>query len=310
MSEMFYSPSIEIWLADVRVYVRETSPKLLPMLDVYSGEARFGRRYIDRDLLRLHRGAAVLEIGAGALLLSCQLMKEGFATTALEPIGAGFSNFTELQTVVLSFAKKLGIAPEIVSDQAERFTRENAFDFAFSINVMEHVASVSMVLSNVSAAIRPGGRYRFTCPNYLFPYEPHFNIPTLFSKRLTGNVFRKLIVQSGLIVDPVNLWRSLNWITVPDVVRAARGISDISMRFNRNMIGDILVRAIGDKEFAARRSWWMLKLANAMVSLGLHKIMVHFPPHMQPVIDCTIKKRHAPSHGIVAHLHGERKVSA
>jgi hypothetical protein len=43
---MFHSPSIENWLTDVHVYVREKAPELLPMLDVYSGEARFGRRYI------------------------------------------------------------------------------------------------------------------------------------------------------------------------------------------------------------------------------------------------------------------------
>jgi hypothetical protein len=39
-------------------------------------------------------GAAVLEIGAGSLLLNCQLMKEGFAITTLEPLGAGFSDFS------------------------------------------------------------------------------------------------------------------------------------------------------------------------------------------------------------------------
>jgi hypothetical protein len=173
---------------------------------------------------------------------------------------------------------------------------------------MEHVESVSMALRKVSKAIRPGGEYRFTCPNYLFPYEPHFDIPTLFSKRLTGNVLRKLILQSDRVADPALVWQSLNWITVPEVILVTRGMSDITMRFNRKMFGDALVRVTSDKEFAARRSWWVRKLAQAIVSLGLHRITVHLPPHIQPVIDCTLKKRHAPSRDIAAHLHGVRKV--
>ena len=310
MSEMFRSSSIESWLTDVRVHVSEKAPELLPMLDVYSGEARFGRRYIAEDLLRLHRDATVLEIGAGSFLLSCQLKKEGFAITALEPVGAGFSNFPELQTIILNFAKKLGIAPEIVSVPVEHFSRENAFDFAFSINVMEHVKSVPMALKNVSKAIKPGGKYRFTCPNYLFPYEFHFGIPTLFSKRLTGYVLRKLIFQRERVDDPAGVWQSLNWITVSEVIRITRGLSDITVRFNQKMFGDALVRVTSDKEFAARRSWWVRKLALAMVSLGLYKMMVHLPPHVQPVMDCILEKRQASSRGIAPHLYGVRKVGA
>jgi hypothetical protein len=49
-------PSIESWLADVRMYVSEKAPTILSTLDVYLGEARFGRQYINYDLMRLHRG--------------------------------------------------------------------------------------------------------------------------------------------------------------------------------------------------------------------------------------------------------------
>jgi hypothetical protein len=44
-------PSIDSWLADIRVYVSEKAPNMLSILDVYLGEARFGRRYID-DCIR------------------------------------------------------------------------------------------------------------------------------------------------------------------------------------------------------------------------------------------------------------------
>ncbi len=310
MSESVCSPSIEIWLTDVRAYISEKAPALLPMLEVYSGEARFGRRYIAEDLLRLHRGAAVLEIGAGSLLLSCQLMKEGFAVTALEPGGAGFFNASELQAIVSIYAKNLGIAPKIISFPAERFSGENAFDFAFSINVMEHVESVSEALRNVCKAIKPGGTYRFTCPNYLFPYEPHFDIPTLFSKRLTEYVLRKLIFRDGRVDDPAGLWQSLNWITVPRVIRVAHGLSDIRVRFNQKIFGDAMARVLSDKQFAARRSWWVRKLARGLVHLGAHHIMAYLPPHFQPVMDCILEKWQVSSRGAVPHLHEARKVGA
>ena len=164
-----------------------------------------------------------------------------------------------------------------------------------------------MALKNVSEAVRLGGKYRFTCPNYLFPYEPHFRIPTLFSKRLTEYVLRKFILQNKRVDDPTGVWRSLNWITVSEVIRITRGLPDITLRFNPKMFGDALVRVTSDKEFAARRSWWTRKLAKAMVSLGLHKITAYLPPHIQPVMDCILEKQYAPSCGIIPHLHETRK---
>ena len=43
---------------------------------------------------------------------------------------------------------------------------------------MEHVDDVPLVLRRVMSALRPGAAYRFVCPNYRFPFEPHFDIPT------------------------------------------------------------------------------------------------------------------------------------
>ena len=75
MGDAVKPDSIEWWLADVRAFFMETAPSLLPLFDIYSAEAVFGRRFIALDLERLQPGARVIEVGAGTLLLSCQLVR-------------------------------------------------------------------------------------------------------------------------------------------------------------------------------------------------------------------------------------------
>lgn len=179
-------PSTISWLlTDMRTCFNDTNPELLDLFDVYAAEAAFGRRYISSDLESLPAGARILEVGAGSLLLSCQLIREGFQVTALEPIGTGFSHFEQIRQIVQSRAATLECLPQGLDLAAEALTASDTFDYVFSINVMEHVENISMVITKIVKSLKPGASYRFTSPNYLFPYEPHFNIPTLFFKRVT-----------------------------------------------------------------------------------------------------------------------------
>src|SRR5215471_15446883 len=149
-------PSIETWLADVRVYVSEKAPRMLSTLEVYLGEARFGRRYIDADLMRIPQGAMILEVGAGSMLLSCQLVREGFQVTALEPTGAGFSHFEDIRELVLHRAAILGCIPRLLDQSTEVLSERNCFDYAFSINVMEHVTDIALSIGNVGSSLKRG----------------------------------------------------------------------------------------------------------------------------------------------------------
>ena len=284
-------PSIEPLLDDVRDIVRRDAPHLERLLEIFAQEARFGREWLTPSLNRLAPGAAILEVGAGLMLLSCQLAKEGFRVAALEPVGEGFSSFSELQKLVLVYAEKRGIAPEVLPIPVEQLDQDSSFDFAYSINVMEHVGNFAVALERVGRAIRPGCEYRFMCANYLFPYEPHFNIPTLFSKSLTEKLFRRRIHANTRVDDAAGVWKSLNWITVPKVVRAVRNLSGVSVSFDRSMLEAVLLRAVGDREFSARRSPFVRSLAKGAVSLGLHRLGKWIPPFLQPVMDCSMKRR-------------------
>ena len=288
---MAADPNIEPLLDDVRHVVRRDAPHLERLLEIFAQEARFGREWLTPSLNRLAPGAAILEVGAGLMLVSCQLAKEGFRVAALEPVGEGFSSFSELQKLVLVYSEKRGIAPEVLPIPVEQLDQDSSFDFAYSINVMEHVGNFAVALERVGRAIRPGCEYRFMCANYLFPYEPHFNIPTLFSKSLTEKLFRRRIYANTRVGDAAGVWKSLNWITVPKVVRAVRNLSGVSVSFDRSMLEAVLLRAVGDREFSERRSPWVRSLAKGAVGLGLHRLGKWIPPFLQPVMDCSMKRQ-------------------
>jgi SAM-dependent methyltransferase len=290
MHDLLKKDSIEWWLADVRAFFMETAPSLLPLFDTYSEEAVFGRRFIALDLERLQPGARVIEVGAGSLLLSCQLVREGFEVTGLEPTASGFSHFQQMQQMVLERATALGCSPRVLNLTAEDLSGHNRFDYAFSVNVMEHVNDVERVVVNVGRCLVVGATYRFTCPNYLFPYEPHFNIPTLFSKRLTEIALSQKIFNRKDVPDPSGMWRSLNWINVFQVRRISKKLPWLRVIFNRLLLVSTLERISFDKEFSSRRSPAIRKLIILFVRLRLHQLFRFMPATIQPIIDCRVEK--------------------
>jgi len=281
---------METWLADIRQHVEEKSPELLPLLDVYLDEARFGRRYIANNLAALAKGATVLEVGAGSLLLSCQLVREGFSVVALEPLGNGFTHFEKLRCLILERAKISNCMPELLDQRVEEFSEKDCFDFVFSINVMEHVDDVKAAMINVATSLRVGSSYRFTCPNYLFPYEPHFNIPTVYSKKITEKLFSNKISRNNELPDPKGTWKSLNWITVAQIKKIVSQMPELEVRFSRKLLASTLQRMETDKRFASRRPPWVRFLILKSLKLRVHHLVGLIPAEVQPIIDCTMTK--------------------
>lgn len=288
MSELYDLSLMRIWLDDVRTHVLANEPNMLAVLDTYREEALFGRRYIANDLARLDKGATILEVGAGSLLLSCQLMREGFNVVALEPVGDGFSHFERLRELILEKANVLDCVPELLNQRAEDLAITDRFDYAFSINVMEHVSDVKAVIANVVASLHAKACYHFTCPNYSFPYEPHFNILTLFSKSLTEKLFRNRIYGFSGLQDPIGTWQSLNWISVSQVSKLVRQMPELSVEFNRQFLVSTLARIAYDNEFSARRSKWMRAFIKGLLYFRLHYLAGLIPVAIQPIIDCTL----------------------
>ena len=280
------------FLAIVKEHLEHQAPQLLPLLETMSGEARFAMSWLADDLKALPEAADILEIGGGSFLLSCELARRGFAVTTVEPTGSGFDRLEELGNVVLELAARESAVPSIVRCKAEEFAAERHFGFAFSVNVMEHVEAPDIAVRRVSTALAPGASYRFLCPNYVFPYEPHFNMPTLGSKRLTERLWGHRIYSSTNVNDPTGLWNSLNWITVPQVRRIAAADPSLSVAFERRTFGRMVERAIGDPVFARRRAPWMVTAAKVLRSTRLLRLATLVPATCQPLMDVRLTRLH------------------
>lgn len=289
MPDFQHSLSIKCWLAEVRAHFVAAAPDLLPLFDTYAEEAAFGRRYIASDLQRLLPGAKVLEVGAGSMLLSCQLVREGFAVTGLEPTGFGFAHFDRMRELILECAKTQDCLPDILDSTAEALTLASCFDYAFSVNVMEHVGDVELSLASVGRSLKCGSIYRFTCANYLFPYEPHFNIPTFFSKHLTERLLHRKIYAHPTMPDPAGVWKSLNWITVPGIRRMAKRMPELKINFNTDFFVSTLERIASDPSFAERRSPLVRRIILLLVKFRLHQSFRFLPAAIQPVMDCSVE---------------------
>jgi SAM-dependent methyltransferase len=281
---------IDDWISYLRAQIIKSNPRLINSFEIYAAEAKFGRAFIHDSLKDIPKGSSILEIGAGTMILSCQLVNEGFNVNAVEPSGEGFSHFSKIRKLVLLHARNNACLPKITKVRAENINYHNVYNFAFSINVMEHVDRVDKVIKNAINSLKPNFSYRFTCPNYLFPYEPHFNIPILFNKNLTFKIFKSCILNKTEVIDNKGLWKSLNWISPLQICKFTKKNKTIAVSFRKEILEDTLVRVLNDKLFSSRRSPWMRLIVEIMVFTGIHKIFSHMPLVFHPVLDCNIKK--------------------
>jgi 2-polyprenyl-3-methyl-5-hydroxy-6-metoxy-1,4-benzoquinol methylase len=251
----------------------------------YMSEAEWGWHLIKDYVIELHKPATILELGAGPKILSAFIAKLGHEVSALEPASPGFSVMKELGHSVEEFALKKSIEFKSIQDTGENFNQVNTFDFAFSINVMEHVTSVEKTLDNVVSSLKVGGTYFFVCPNYSFPFEPHFSSPTLINKRLTDLYMRDRAIRKSS--DPKNsadVWNSLNWITARQVKAWANNRDDIKVYISRRSLKMYLNRSTGSKEFNSRHP------IISRLSKLLTPIATLIPITFIPVLEVMIKK--------------------
>jgi SAM-dependent methyltransferase len=280
------SADIDGFLRDLREGVVGRAPTLGRHFDLYADEARFGWSLIAAEVARLPPGAEILEIGAGAMLLSGYLASRGRTVTALEPIEIGFPHFREFQRAVIAELDAMAVRFRLVERPIERYAIVGRFDYAFAVNVFEHVADVDGGLANAIGVLRPGGQLRIYCANYTFPYEPHFHIPTVWNKRLTGRIFGRVIARST-VADPWGSWEGLNWITWRRVRRVCRALGATPIA-NRDATYHIIRRLLDDPEFRRRHPRWISRVLAAVDRVGLTRLARHVPAAWAPVMDFRV----------------------
>ena len=274
----------ELTEADLVRFCSEIFPDE-PMYRRFVNEARFGLSRVLPLLSSIDRDdPQVLEVGAGSCMLSAYLASKSVRVTALEPLGAEFDFFTELQRRVVDFCRRKGISLEVLRKTGEQLDILDRFGVAFTINALEHMRDPLLTLDNMYRSLVPGGAMLAHCPNYTVPFDTHFNILLVTrSKPINAWLYRSKIQRHP------SVWEELNFVRYVDVRRhlARRGSS---FTFSTSMLRDSVRRLLDDPTFAERMPRPVRAIGVFLRSTGLVHVAGLVPARLQTPMEVLIRK--------------------
>jgi 2-polyprenyl-3-methyl-5-hydroxy-6-metoxy-1,4-benzoquinol methylase len=262
-------------------------PDLLPLFSTYQNEALEARKLLDSNLNKLETHSEILEVGGGILALTVQLASEGFRVTTVEPVGEGFSNVALLMNMYLRIAEQENIRFNFIDSPIENSQFQSKFDFIFSINVMEHLKDPYSVVVHLMKYLKNSGKIRFFCPNYDFPYEPHFQ-RWLFTRRDEAFYLPSSRAESKLIdaAEWANVHRSLNFITLSKIEKFLTK-ANISYTFNKKALRNLVQRSLVDAQLQNRHKLLSYGI-KFVVKFKMIRLVNLLPKKFWPVIDIEI----------------------
>ena len=260
-------------------------PEIIDPLRTYISEAKFFKNIVTPDVANLISGSYVIEVGSGIGLLSLHLASLGFEVTAFEPQSSGFNQMNAMRSLISENWKPSAPQVEFREASLNQTTQlEKLADYIFAINVIEHVHNFEELITHAVKAKTPEATMRIVCPNYSIPYEPHFNIPIIFTKRITKFIFGHKIHNSK-IPDSDEFWGDLSWPTQKKLKKILKS-KGWNVEFSRDATHEYLNRALSDSDFIVRKGriiGSLFKLTSVLV-----KIVRFIPLAYLPVIDCRI----------------------
>lgn len=237
----------------------------------YLAEAEFGYQNVRPYLLDLKPGSKVLEVGAGAglLLRQCAAEFPGLDFVGLEPTGDGFAFFD-------AFLEQHEDAPNAVIHRQgyEHYNSDQRFDFIYLVNVFEHLPDWQGFMAFARDKLSADGRCLVLCPNHMFPYEPHFRLPILFNKRVTGKLFSRRIRAFEKEHDCEGLWRSLNFVKLAHVVHCGVSLG-LEVHNDTSVFEEMIDRLTDDAEFQKRQGVWALPV-RVIQRIGILSLLTRF----------------------------------
>ena len=99
----------------------------------------------------------------------------------------------------------------IIHDDLTKFKPEYPFDLIFSFNVFEPLQDQHDYIKRIDNLLSVNGKSVILCPNYDFPYEPHFIIPIIRNKETTFKFFKNKILNHEKKTGEIGLWNGLNF---------------------------------------------------------------------------------------------------
>jgi 2-polyprenyl-6-hydroxyphenyl methylase/3-demethylubiquinone-9 3-methyltransferase len=142
------------WQPDSALYLLKTS--------VNPVRVNYAKRVLFHGGKPEAHGKTALEVGCGGGILCEEIARMGFATTGLDPserslrIARGHAA-----------ANGLNISYEQGAGEAVPF-RDRSFDVVFCCDVLEHVADLPKVISEISRVLKPGGIFCYDTINRTF----------------------------------------------------------------------------------------------------------------------------------------------
>lgn len=229
----------------------------------------------------------MLEVGGGIGAVAACLAHLGFEVVAIEPGGLGFEDMLTLQKSVEVALEGLpepsgsyAIRPIGVEDLDPDV--HGLFSVVFSANVLEHVDNPALALDRMQAVLADGGVQTHVCPNYAFPYEPHFFVPLL---PLRPAATRRLLPRS---TTETPLWSSLNFVTARQVRRWARS-AGVDVLFAPGVLAEALDRFMSDAVFAERHRG-LGTVVRLLRRLGLVRLVRRIPAGLSSPMRFTVRK--------------------
>jgi 2-polyprenyl-3-methyl-5-hydroxy-6-metoxy-1,4-benzoquinol methylase len=249
-------------------------------LDTYLNECHVG---LDLLLGHLAERPRLLEVGAGIGALSAFLSLEGFDVTALEPAGQGFQVVDAFRTALERQwpgldRPFLAVGVEHIPDGLEPFA------VVYSVHVLEHVPDVETAIRAIHRQLVNGGVSVHVCPNYSFPFDPHFGVPLLpVRPKWTERILSRDIVAS-------ELWQSLNFVTARRVTKIADRLG-LEIDYRPGVMGEMVDRLDADPVFRQRHRR-IVRLSELLFGrLRLRRVLDRWPAHYASPMVFQLRRR-------------------
>lgn len=251
------------------------------LLRTYLGEARIGLELIAPHL---QPGQKVLEIGSGIGALGSFLAFRGVDITGIEPSGDGFGKMAMFANWISAQISQQSSFSSLDRRCEDLNVDDNGtFDLIFSVHVLEHIQALDAAFAGMVKVLKPEGMMAHICPNYNFPYEPHFTMPVLFwSPRLTHFIYKARIKE-----DP-NLWASLNFVGTRRIKSLAKEHT-LKTEFQKGIMASYFTRLLEDPVFTERHNGFAAKMATLLANSPLIKLFAKAPPEITSPMSFTLR---------------------
>ena len=233
----------------------------------------------------LKKDKDILEIGGGIHLLTSYLDRE-YKITSIDP--GRFTAFTDEIRGQILRKNQLNIHTTTL----EEFKTDKKFDFIFSMNVLEHTKNITEHLNCCINLLKDKDSIIFIqCPNYTFPFEPHFYeffLP-FFPKFSFKKIKKKKLIKKFGIEKYNNIFENLNFNCTYKNIKN----KNFKIEFF-NPIKDIFDRILIDEKFKERiLSNYFIKITyKFIIFFKLEKLLYKiFPKFICPYMIFVIKKK-------------------